>query len=76
MRIFFFGGKSPAASLLGSANQLPRRLSPAPARPALGQDGPSLLTSILTLLFVLLLLLPQFLFHGSPFFPRILALVG
>src|SRR5208283_2629391 len=67
------GGKSPATGLLGSANQLPRRLSPAPASPARGQDWPSLLTSILHLRFVLLLLLPQFLFHGSPFFLRILA---
>ncbi|HKM82211.1 MAG TPA: hypothetical protein VJY15_14770 [Candidatus Acidoferrum sp.] len=55
---------------------LPRRLSPAPASPARGQDWPSLLTSILHLRFVLLLLLPQFLFHGSPFFLRILAPAG
>lgn len=70
------GGKSPAARLLGPADQLPRRLSPAPASPARGQGWPSLLTPVLPLLSVLLLLLSQFLFHGSPFFPRILAPVG
>jgi hypothetical protein len=42
----------------------------------LGQGCPSLLTPVSLLRFVLLLLLPQILFHGSPFFPRILALVG
>jgi hypothetical protein len=74
-----FGGKLPAAGLLGTTDQLARCLSPALASPALGQGWQSLLTPVLSVLLLLALLLlllrPQFLFHGSPCFLRILALV-
>ena len=70
------GGKSSAASRLGPADRLARRLSASPASPARGQGCFSLFASKLLLPFVWNLLIRQFFVHGSRDFLRILAPVG